>query len=132
MERLTNPMHGTVRAIRFPREEGAALLWAGRLAAYEDLNRTPEELATDLAELKKIRKEKERWLDSYREDQEELKQYRKKGPVEELERVVRCEECAYLGGCISQCIPAALTWGFCSRGERKECQITGINSHTKG
>lgn len=41
-----------------------------------------EDIPFLLAELEKIKKEKERWLRSYREDQEELAAYRAKGPAD--------------------------------------------------
>lgn len=55
-------------------------------------------------------------------DLAELAAYRKKGPVDELERVVRCKNCILIGGCISQMIPPAYIDenGFCSHGERRE------------
>jgi hypothetical protein len=42
--RLTNPKHGDVRAIRFPNYESATFEMIDRLAAYEDTSLTPEEI----------------------------------------------------------------------------------------
>jgi len=66
-----------------------------RLGFYEDLDRTPEELAADLAE---------------------LNEYRKKGRPEELEKVVRCGECKRGANCANQHI----LHGYCGNGERNE------------
>ena len=38
-----------------------------------------------------------------------------------LEIVARCKDCRYIGGCISQRIPAAMMKnGYCTAGERRE------------
>lgn len=107
-----------------------------RLAAYEDLNRIPEELKAALDELERFN---EAWI--WQEPDEsnhpesmcdtlevlikagkindwlaELARYRAIGPVDEVVRVVRCGECTEE----SRCEMHAFGRDRCGIGERRE------------